>query len=439
MSTPTLAPPGIAETDSDPALDVTADLEEHSAAAPASEEDSAPDAAPDPEPEPEPDSEPSADPESLTAMGRTRPGYLRMQVARVLADSPEEEMSVSDITGILGNSGGAVGNALDKLVELGQAVQTRKAPRRYKATADTEAAAGAATIVRSTGTATPASTGTGTSAPPKAAKAAPARPEPITRPNGQQYHPRALGKHTDVIALRTLREAGVPALLYGPPGTGKTSVIEAAFDDLITIAGDGDTTVGDFIGEYTQAEDGTYEFVYGPLVTAMQEGRPLLIDDATLISPKVLAAAYPAMDGRKQIIVKAHKGETITAEPGFYVIAGHNPGVAGAVLTEALSSRFGVQIQVGSDYDLALFLKVEPKAVQIAKNLAERQNKGLAGWAPQLRELKAFQEVFNLLGADIAYANLLGVAPEEDRELVADVIARILGRKVTALALGKQL
>lgn len=347
MSTPTLAPPGIAETAPDAADTAPEPEPEENAAAPACEEDSAPPASPDAEENSA--SEPEPDPAALTASGRTKPGYLRMQVARVLADSPDEEMSVSDVARVLGNSGGAIGNALETLASLGQAVQTGKAPRRYKANSDTEAAAGTATIARGlSGPATPA-TASGTPAPPKAAKAAPGRPEPITRPNGQQYHPRALGKHTDVIALRKLRDAGVPVLLYGPPGTGKTSVIEAAFDDLITVAGDGDTTVGDFIGEYTQAEDGTYEFVYGPLVNAMLEGRPLLIDDATLISPKVLAAAYPAMDGRRQIIVKAHKGEVITAAPGFYVIAGHNPGVAGAVLTEALSSRFGVQIQVGSD------------------------------------------------------------------------------------------
>ena len=47
----------------------------------------------------------------------------------------------------------------------------------------------------------------------------------------------------DVEALRRLRAAGMPALLYGPPGTGKTSLIEAAFPDLITVAGDGDTQV----------------------------------------------------------------------------------------------------------------------------------------------------------------------------------------------------
>ncbi len=48
----------------------------------------------------------------------------------------------------------------------------------------------------------------------------------------------------------------------------------------------------------------------------MREGRVLFIDDATLISPAVLAVCYPA-DGRREVIVKAHKGETIKAADGF--------------------------------------------------------------------------------------------------------------------------
>jgi MoxR-like ATPase len=259
------------------------------------------------------------------------------------------------------------------------------------------------------------------------------------RPNGQAYHPRALADLPDVEALRRLREAQVAVLLYGPPGTGKTSLIEAAFPDLITVAGDGDTTVGDLVGEYTQDENGGYTFVYGPLVTAMQEGRALLLDDATLISPKVLAALYPAMDGRRQIQVKAHKGETVTATDGFYVIAGHNPGVHGAVLTEALASRFSVQIQVGSDYDLAASLKINRTAVRIARHLATAQVSGEIGWAPQLRELIAFQKVSDVLGTDAAFANLIGIAPLEDRDTVAEIVQKAIGRPLTALTLGRQL
>ncbi len=209
---------------------------------------------------------------------------------------------------------------------------------------------------------------------------------------------------------------------------------------MLTVAGDGDTTVGDLIGEYTQDDDGNYVFQYGPLVTAMTEGRALLIDDATLISPKVLASLYPAMDGRRQIQVKAHKGETIQAKPGFFVLAGHNPGVHGAVLTEALASRFSVQIQVGTDYDLALALRIDARVVRIARHLAAQVELGELGWAPQLRELIAYQKTEAVLGTKAALANLVGIAPIEDRDAVADAVSKIAGvKQVAPLTLGRQL
>ncbi|MFA1550767.1 AAA family ATPase [Actinomadura chokoriensis] len=337
------------------------------------------------------------------------------------------------------------------LADRGQAELVGTGPRRYRATATTgDALNGGPPAAR---TARPA-----TAAAPKAApaltpgasgasgtsgkgtgKGGKAPVGPVVRPNGQTYHPRRLADLPDVAALRRLREASIPALLYGPPGTGKTSLVEAAFPDLITVAGDGDTAVADFVGEYTQAPGGGYEFVYGPLITAMTEGRTLLIDDATLISPKVLAVVYPAMDGRRQITVKAHKGETINAAEGFYVVAGHNPGVHGAVLTEALASRFAAQIRVSTDYDLARTLNIEPRAVRIARNLARRLEAGEIGWAPQLRELIAFQKVSGVLGPEAAVANLLGIAPEEDRDVVAEVVSSVYGRAVAPLALGQQI
>ncbi|AEM82374.1 ATPase associated with various cellular activities AAA_5 [Streptomyces violaceusniger Tu 4113] len=372
--------------------------------------------------------------------GKARPGELRARIAKALVGgAPGAQFSVTELVNMLGHSGGAIGNACETLVRRGEAVRVGFNPRMYRATATTAAAAAHATAPGPPG---PAHT---PPAPPSTARPTPAvgppggRPGPVTRPNGQQYHPRALANLPDVEALRRLREAGVPVLLYGPPGTGKTSLIEAAFPDLITVAGDGDTTVGDLIGEYTQDQHGGYEFIYGPLVTAMQEGRALLLDDATLISPKVLAALYPAMDGRRQIQGKAHKGETITAAEGFYVIAGHNPGVHGAVLTEALASRFSVQIQVGSDYDLATALKINRTAVRIARNLATCQQAGEVGWAPQLRELIAFQKIADVLGAEAAFANLVGIAPLEDRDTVAEIVTKALGKPVTALSLGRQL
>ncbi|MEV8320440.1 AAA family ATPase [Streptomyces sp. NPDC059900] len=359
-------------------------------------------------------------------------------MAGILAAQQSAQFTVTELAKMVGHSGGAVGNACETLVTRGEADRIGTQPRAYRATATTASAAQRAPVgPLPPGTGVPAQQGP--PAPKPAPPAQGSKPPPILRPNGQHYHPRALANLPDVEALRRLRTASVPVLLYGPPGTGKTSLIEAAFEDLLTVAGDGDTTVGDLIGEYTQDEQGGYAFIYGPLVTAMQEGRALLLDDATLISPKVLAALYPALDGRRQIQVKAHKGETITAAPGFYVIAGHNPGVHGAVLTEALASRFSVQIQVGSDYDLAASLKINRTAVRIARNIAARQQIGEVGWAPQLRELLAFSKISEVLGAEAAFANLVGIAPLEDRDTIAEIVAKATGRPVTALALGRQL
>ena len=365
--------------------------------------------------------------------GRLGNGQLRRQIAGWLAARPGPH-TPGQIAKNLGRSAGAVGNALTTLADRGEAERLAGKPIRYQANAATGAAAAA---IAPKAPAPPKSAPV--PAPKPAAPPTPsAVPGPVTRPSGQVYQPRTLADMPDVEALRKLRAAGVPALLYGPPGTGKTSLVEAAFPDLITVAGDGDTTVGDFLGEYTQRPDGTYEFIHGPLIRAMLEGRVLFIDDATLISPAVLAVCYPAMDGRREVIVKAHKGETIKAEPGFYVVAGHNPGVHGAILTEALSSRFAVQVQVSTDYDLARSLGIDSRAITAARNLATRQANGEIGWAPQLRELLAFAKITTILGLDAALANLAGVAPAEDRDVVAATLARTFGKTVTPLALGRQ-
>jgi nitric oxide reductase NorQ protein len=369
--------------------------------------------------------------------GRLGNGQLRRQVAEWLAARPGPH-TVGEIAKDLGRSAGAVGNALTTLADRGEAERLAGKPIRYQANSATGAAAAAITPKAP---APPRSAPAPAAPRPAASPAAPtpAVPGPVTRPSGQVYRPRALADMPDVEALRKLCAEGVPALLYGPPGTGKTSLVEAAFPDLITVAGDGDTTVGDFVGEYTQKPDGSYEFIYGPLIRAMTEGRVLFVDDATLISPAVLAVCYPAMDGRREVIVKAHKGETIKAADGFYVVAGHNPGVHGAILTEALSSRFAFQFEVSTDFDLARSLGIDSRAITAARNLATRQANGEIGWAPQLRELLAFAKITTILGLDTALANLAGVAPAEDRDVVAATLARTFGKTVTPLALGRQI
>ncbi|MGY1946215.1 AAA family ATPase [Nocardia asiatica] len=368
-------------------------------------------------------------------------GELRRMVAGVLAGDPGREHSPREVAKALARSSGAVGNALEVLASAGHADRTATSPRRYRANSHTAAAAAPATsapaVPATPAPATPAAPAA--SAPRGRSRAAKPTSGPVKRPNGQMYHPRKLAGSADVDVLRTMRANEVPVLLYGPPGTGKTSLIEAAFGDLLTVQGDGDTTVADFVGEYTQAPDGTFVFVHGPLVRAMREGRVLFVDDATLIAPTVLSCVYPAMDGRREIVIKANGGEVVKAEPGFYICAGHNPGVHGAILSDALASRFAFQVQVSSDYDLAASLGVNPKAVRVARNLSTRQAKGEVGWAPQLRELLAFQKIATATTELTAAANLIGTAPEEDRAIVGDVVKTVFGTTLEPLSLGTRL
>ncbi|RCG31946.1 AAA family ATPase [Sphaerisporangium album] len=371
---------------------------------------------------------------------RLHSGELRRQVAAYLADNPTTDHTPTAIARHLKRSSGAVGNALKTLAADGAATQTSPKPLRYKATATTRAAAAGTSAPASAPAPAPAPTPAPAAAPrPAAPTSATPVTGPIARPSGLLYHPRTLSGMPDVTALRKLRENGVAALLYGPPGTGKTSVVEAAFGDVITVQGDGDTTVADLVGEYTLTGDGRPVFIHGPLVRAMREGRAFFIDDATLIPPTVLAVVYPAMDGRRQIIIKANGGEVVDAAEGFYVVAGHNPGVHGAVLSDALASRFAAHIKVTSDYQLATQLGVDRRAVKVAQNLATRMEQGESGWAPQLRELLAFAKIAAALGVDAAAGNLITIAPDEDREVVATVVREVFGKPVEPLALGERI
>lgn len=374
-------------------------------------------------PIPPADGDRDPDPDTNGGGGGRRSGYLYRQVAAHLASRPGEVLKVGEITTAIGApSSGAVFEALKRMTAAGYATHDT-GPHRFRVT---QAGIDAA----------------GTLPPPTPRPAGTARSrttrQPITRPGGGLYFPRRLAGGTDVDVLARLRDKKVPVLLYGPPGTGKTSLVEAAFPDVLTLAGHGDTVVEDFLGSFIPLPGGGFEYVYGPLVQAMRAGRALLIDDATLIPPKVLAVLYPAMDGRATITIPGYRNEKIDATDGFYVIAGHNPGVHGAVLTEALASRFAVHIEVTTDMQLARHLGVPTRVIDAAAALNQQLRAGTVGWAPQLRELLHFTHIAKTLGHRAALSNLAAIAPDEDRDTVLAELRKQFGPDIAPLTLGPQ-
>lgn len=263
-----------------------------------------------------------------------------------------------------------------------------------------------------------------------------------TRPNGSKYYSRTWGTHQDVASLRLARQKttesvisgeGSPMfpLLYGVPGTGKTALVEATFgEELLTILGTGDTEVSDFIGSYVQTPSGDFEWVDGVLITAMEEGRPLLVDEIGVIDPKCLTILYGAMDGRREVRVTANPERGIVkAHHNFFVIGATNPKAVGVRMSEALLSRFTLQVEVTTEWSLAKTLGVPSTMITVAQNLSRKNASREISWSPQMRELLAFRDVASAYGNNFAIANLLASTPENDRDVVADVITKAYGEQ----------
>jgi hypothetical protein len=299
---------------------------------------------------------------------------------------------------------------------------------------DTEAARKLDTMVLDAGRATKTRSAAAKPAPVMTETEALKSADKYLRPNGENYYTRKWGEHDDVMVLRKSREISNYVLLYGAPGCGKTALVEAAFCEetggLQTVLGSGDTEVADLVGGYVQTPSGGFLWEDGPLLKAAASGGVLLIDEVGLIDPKVLSIVYGLMDGRREYTVTANPERgTVKAKPGFFVIAATNPNAPGVRLSEALLSRFTVQVEMTTDWGLARKLGAPTPIVTAAQNLAKKQQSSEVSWAPQMRELLAFRDLTATFGTKFAIANLLAAAPEIDRPVVADVFTRVFGEE----------
>lgn len=258
-----------------------------------------------------------------------------------------------------------------------------------------------------------------------------------TLPDGTVYIARVIdGDLSDVEMLRKARGANAYALLYSLPGTGKTRSMQAAFgDDLITVIGTADTEVADLIGGYVPtAKAGEFRWIDGPLVHAMENGLPLLLDEAFLIDTRTMAIVYSAIDGRREVNVTANPARgVVKAKAGFWIGFASNPHVPGARVSEALLSRCTIQVEYTTDFAAMEKLGVPRPFVVAARNLdKKRVNQELSG-SPQARECLAFKQTSDLFGELVALRNVVASAAEMDRDVVADVLSRTFGKPIAAL------
>lgn len=250
------------------------------------------------------------------------------------------------------------------------------------------------------------------------------RPDAIDLPDGRSYVPRRIMGMRDVDMLRAARAQNLVPSLAGPMGSGKTTLAEVAFgDELITANCFGTMTAADLVGQWQPVPDkpGDFKWVDGPLVTAMIEGRPILVDDATFMPEEVQVLLLPVTDHRRSLTVTDRPGVShIAASDGFCLILASNPG-EGYGFTNPLKDRISMTVTVPIDLQIARDMGCDPQLLSIAKKLQQRQlddpKKTLEHWIPSLRTLLDCTQLGRAFGVQFAAVSLRAECPSDDPDL----------------------
>jgi MoxR-like ATPase len=152
-------------------------------------------------------------------------------------------------------------------------------------------------------------------------------------------------------AIGAAWRAGLPVMLAGPTGCGKTRLVHhmAAVlgRPMVTVTCHDDLTSSDLVGRFLVA-GGDVRWVDGPLTTAVRTGALCYLDEVAEARRDTLAVLHSLLDDRRALYLE-RTGETITAPPGFMLIASYNPS-SRSILKELKPSFRQRFVTIALDY-----------------------------------------------------------------------------------------
>lgn len=147
---------------------------------------------------------------------------------------------------------------------------------------------------------------------------------------------------------------GRPALFVGETGGAKTALAEAIANQFMgkepeLVSFHGEINVYQLIGK-DRLSDGATDFSPGPVVRAMEQGRPLILDEINSAPPEFLKRLNIIMQLRPGDIftIQEDSGKQVVVQPGFCIMATANEKSARYkgvdVMSAEFKNRFGVNV-----------------------------------------------------------------------------------------------
>lgn len=250
-------------------------------------------------------------------------------------------------------------------------------------------------------------------------------------------------------ALMAAMVLGKNAYIEGPTGCGKTELalqIHARLGrPILRVNMRGDVTSANFIGQMRASPAKGTWYKYGALPSTMRSGLCLLVDEQDYTPPQIGAVMNSVLEGKKMLHLE-DTDETITAQPGFMVMATANTGGKGdasgvytgtEILNTAFLDRFAVKLKMGylpAEAERDMLLRRFPTMgkgdvelmVKAANEMRVAFMQGNISHTFSTRKLIDFYELQPTLGWTAALSTvILNWLDNDDRQIVLDLFKRV--------------